>query len=242
MDSLPVEVFVQIIQLLPNSQLRACKEVCRAWYLMVSNEVKIKKLILSNTSHFNLRWYGSYEFASSNDLIKITDLNKLNLNQPNFERLKALFLYSDHFPIDRKFSIGRLVNHLERLEQLEMLGLANDAESDCIALKSLRTLHLSACYWNDLVVDCPNLSDLKMFCSFSYDPEYSVHNQKIHFKHPESVRSLEVERLRSEWVENFKNLEELSLNWIYTIRGSFLSGKPRLLALILLGLKADLIL
>ena len=215
----PIEIFLSIIKLLSTKQLLVCKAVCKKWNSIISGEFRFKKLVLSTTSHFNERWYLSYEFVCPSDLIQINDFNRPHLDQPHFLQLKSLFLYSqaNSFPPfnHNAFSIGNLVNRLKKLEQLELNGLQSNAIGDCIALESLKTLYIGQCNWRDLCIKCPNLINLKM-----KNDDYC----NIKFEYPLSVRSLEITRLRSDWVEEFSNLEKLSLYWIYWTRDRFLSG------------------
>ena len=233
----PIEIFLNIIKLLPTQQLLVCKAVNKTWNWIISREFRFENLVISTTSHFNRRWYLSNEFACPDDLIKISDFNRPVLEQPNFIGLKRLFLYSDkEYPkaflcsgkrkrksLFPEFSVGNLVNHLRQLEQLEMFDLRNRAKKDSIVLKSLKTLHIGQCYWNHLWIDCPNLINLKLQ-NYERLPGHYDFDRQISFKYPESVRSLEIIRMRSEWVEQFGNLEKLSLVWIYGARNSFLYG------------------
>ena len=220
---MPIEIFLQIIKLLPIKQLMVCKAVCKTWNSIISSEFRFEKLVLSNTSHFNHRWYLGYEFACPSDLIKIDDFNRPHLDQPNFLHLKRLFLYSEtkNPNFIPKFSVGNLVNHLKQLEHLELYGLRNKANEDCIALESLKTLYIGHCDWKNLYIKCPNLINLKMN-NDSHDIRCFDHN--IEFEYPLSVRSLEVPQLSPDWMEEFGNLEKLSLLWIYWSRNCFLSG------------------
>lgn len=227
MEDLPIEIFLEIIKLLPIQQLLACKRINKEWHSIISSEFQFEKLVLSITSHFNRRWWLTNEFARPSDLVMISDFQRPLLDQPNFLQLKELYLFYDwnlkHSNRKCKFSIGNLVNHLKQLEQLEVVGLQNYANEDRIASKSLRSLHLGHYDWNDLLVDCPKLVNLKMKNDHG-GPDYSQFNHKIEFEYPENVRSLEITRLRSSWVEEFSNLEKLSLFWIYSTRSRFLEG------------------
>lgn len=227
MEDLPIEMFLEILKLLPIQQLLTCKAVNKKWHSIISSEFQFEKLVLSTTSHFNRRWWLTNEFACPNDLVRIWNFQRPHLDQPNFLRLKRLYLYHD---IDVKqgkqkikFSIGNLVNNLKQLKHLEIVGLQNFAEEDRIASESLRSLNLSNCDWTYLLVDCPNLVNLKMRNDHPSRGGFYFNNE-IEFEHPESVRLLDIERLRSTWVEEFSNLERLSLLWIYWTRDRFLEG------------------
>lgn len=234
MEDLPIEMFLEIIKLLPIQQLLTCKEVNKRWHSIISSEFHSEKLVLSTTSHFNQRWWLTNEFACPSDLVKIWNFQRPHLNQPNFLRLKLLYLHHD-MDIKQgnrrfKFSIGNLVNHLKQLEQLEIFGLQNFAKEDRIASESLRSLNLSFCDWTYLLVDCPNLINLKMSNEQALFLTSRLYfKQEIEFEHPESVRLLDIQKLHSEWVEEFSNLETLNLLWIDWIRDSFLEGNQWLL-------------
>lgn len=215
----PIEIFLKIIKLLPIKQLMICKAVNKTWHHIIASEFRFKKLVLSTTSHFNRRWYLTYEFVCPSDLIKINNFNRLNLDQANFLMLKRLYLYweKENKRFISEFSIGNLVNPCKQLEQLELFGLQSKVQNHCIALESLKTLHISQCNLNELLVKCPNLINLKM----NNDDYYGF---KIKFEYPKTVKSLEISRLRSDWVKEFSNLEKLSLHWIYGTRAHFLTG------------------
>ena len=234
----PIEIFLEIIKLLSTRQLLVCKAVNKTWNWIISREFRFENLVISTTSHFNRRWYVSYEFACPDDLIKISGFDSSVLRQINIPGLKRLFLYSDKkydtsesrlfFP---EFSVGNLVNHLKKLEQLEMFGLKNRAKEDRIALESLKTLYIGRCLWNDLSIDCPNLINLKLK-NPKYEPGYRKFNRKIWFKYPESVRSLEVleldiSEIMSWFIHKFENLERIGLPWNCRARRTYSDGNYR---------------
>lgn len=216
----PIEIFLKILQLLPYQQLLIARRVNKTWHWIISSEFQFEKLVLSSTSHFNRRWWSTYELVSFDFLVKIDSFESCDLTQNNFLKLKHLYLYSDKsdFFVERNFGIGNLVNHLDQLETLEIAGLWEDMKEDCLTSGSLRTLNIYDSSFHHLIVDCPRLANLRIMFRYSNGFEHTVE-----FKHPESVKSLEIE-LYSEWVESFSELEKLYLEYIYDFPNRLLQG------------------
>lgn len=120
----------------------------------------------------------------------------------------------------RKLNVEALVNHLNQLETLELVGWISSEEEDNLALGNLRTLNIDRFQFDLLVVDCPKLEKLR------YMPAYGggLFND-LEFRHPKSLKSLELQRLESKWVETFTELEELYIDHIYSIGDKLLEGK-----------------
>lgn len=217
----PIEIFLKILQFLPHQQLLIARRVNKYWHSIISNEFKFEQLALTITSHFNQRWWPTYELVSSDFHIVIGRFDACDLTQNNFLKLKHLYLYSDKSEnfIERNLSVGNLVNHLDQLETLEISGLWNYVKEDCLSSVSLRSLNIDESSFHHLIVDCPVLANLRIM--FRYSLEFE---NKIDFLHPKSVKVLEIERLCSEWVELFSELEKLYLEHIYNFRGSLLQG------------------
>lgn len=212
----PIEIFLRILQMLPHQQLLIAKRVNKTWYSIITWEFQFDQLALSGIrDHFQRRWYPSYEFVSLDCLVKTDSLALCSLKQHNFLKLKHLHLYAVGL---NSSGIGGLVNHLDRLETLELVRLSNNKE-DHLVLDSLRTLNIDESGFHHLIVDCPALVNLRII--LSYSPGLA---NEIEFKHPKSVKSLGVERLRSDWVETFSELEKLSIEHIYNIGNRLLQG------------------
>lgn len=217
----PVEIFLKILRLLPHQQLLNAKRVNRAWYSIITYEFQFRELALCDfTHHFQNRWYPSYEFISFDCLIKTDKFAACNLQQHNFLKLKHLYIYKTVTIL----GVGKLVNHLDQLETLEMVSLTDQSKEDHLVLESLKTLNIDESSFHHLIVYCPKLVNLKMILGYG-----SGFENLIEFSHPKSVKSLEIERLRSEWVEAFSELEKLSIEHIYNIGNRLLQGNSLLI-------------
>ena len=220
MDDLPIEIFLKIIKLLPTNQLFLSKLVNRKWYSIISGETKFKfeRLAVSDTWHFNRRWYSNYKIVDCNDLIKCKNYNLFQFDPIHFFRLKHLYLHSNNKKPYANFNLSNLVNQLEHLEILEISRLrSNSGEDECINLKNLKLLNINKFQFNLLTLNTPKLSSLKLAFRFSLRNE-------MKFVYPKEMRSLEVEKLNSEYIEMFSNLEYLYVTHIHHLGNQFLLG------------------
>lgn len=223
-QGVPIEIFLKILKLLPHQQLLISKRVNRTWYAVISSEFRFEHAVLASCRPLAIRWHASYDFVSPDCLIQIhnNELQLIDLRHFHFASLKRLCLYwtkKDNF--DRtNFSVGNLVNHLNQLEALELIGVQSGVSEEHLALPNLKTLNIDEFWFTHLTVSCPQLANFRLMLSYFY--RRSRH--RIEFESPESVRCLELKRYRHEWVERFTKLEELHVQYISSIPDTLLQG------------------
>lgn len=222
-QGIPIEIFLKILPLLPHQQLLISKRVSRAWYAIISSEFQFEHAVLTSVPHLGMRWHASYDFASPDCMIQThNELKLIDLRHFHFAKLKRLCLcWAKNDLFDRTdFSVAKLVNHLKQLETLEVIGLQSGVSEEQVALENLKTLNIDEFWFTHLTVNCPRLANLRLILSYYYTRS----RRRIEFKHPESVRCLEIRQYRHEWVEKFVKLEKLHVKNISFIRDSFLQG------------------
>ena len=211
LNEFPFELIEEILLKLPISDLIKCRLLSKKIRNVIDFQIKVKSLIVSlNQLICDGKWFYSYESFNLDDLVKVKNLDFLQIQPFNtiFSKLKRLYIYD--FPeVHLSFDLENL-NFLNSLQHLELwfLRLKNQSK-----------------------LSSPNL---KYFCINEHTTSKLIINTQLaHFKtvfelnlfdfnFAESIKSIQCHQFYGNEIKKFKNLEYLCCQTIKSLDSNFL--------------------
>ena len=210
MDKLPNEMLLNIFQNVDQvDQLLNCKIVCKKWYSIIDQMIRLNSLVISRINGHKL--LTSEEWFDPNESIqflydyryKVEDQHskiiRFNMNQPLFSRLKKLFIYDRYIWIDS-------INCLKHLEVLCLKHSTLRSETDIsLNLPNLRVFSCVSKSQHKLILNCPNLEKLDYYKESIIHPE-SIKELHACFNRNFMLDLVNCEYLYLEFVDFYSNI------------------------------------
>lgn len=206
MNHLPNEIIFKIFENLHFQTLIKCRLVCKRWFSIVA-KIKIKELILN--FKFNLPensfWYSTDRLLNVENRIFENNLNFLNLNLFNFEKLELLkvgdkLVCNNHIKMKPKFDF-KLLNQIQSLVHLEIPDVFLEIDKEeILSLPNLKVIYIGQVHFGTLILNTPNL---EIFAS-----HFGL--IRIELLYPEQIIQLQL-RFYQNGLRRFKNLKILKI-------------------------------